>query len=128
MEHKTKRCKKHAETTEHPKRSVSLDAALVDSVEEHAQALGISLEVYVANALGARLQKDPLPEEQRRIDEFLAEPSRREWLEHWRLKNALWRPLTMADIAAARKAQDRETRYEYLKEKHDLRSSPTQMS
>ncbi len=118
MEHKTNRCKKHAETTEHPKRSVSLDAALVDSVEEHAQALGISLEVYVTNALGARLQEDPLPEEQRRIDEFLAEPGRREWLDHWRVKNALKDPPTMADIAAAHKAEDREARYEYLKQKY----------
>ena len=118
MEHKAKLWNKHAETTEYPKRSVSLDAALVDSVEEHAQALGISLEVYLTNALGARLQEDPLPEELQRIDEFLAEPGRKEWLEHWRVKNALKDPPTMADIAAAYKAEDRESRFEYLEQKY----------
>ena len=118
MEHKAKLWNKHAETTEYPKRSVSLDAALVNSVEEHAQALGISLEVYLTNALGARLQEDPLPEEQRRINEFLAEPGRKEWLEHWRVKNALKDPPTMADIAAAHKAEDRESRYENVQQKY----------
>lgn len=118
MEHKTKRRKEEAERIAYRKRSVSLDAAFVDIVEEHARALGVSLDVYITNLVSSGLDKVPLPEEQQKIDEFLADPERREWLDHWRAKNALKDPPTMADIAAAHKAEDREARYEYLGKKY----------
>ena len=101
-----------------PKRSVEIEAFIVDSAEKRAQYLGLGLEHYIGNLVSIGMDKHPLPEEQRQIDEFLAEPGRSEWLDGWRQKNALKDPPTMADIAAAQKAEEREARYEYLKEKH----------
>ncbi len=99
-----------------PMRSVKLEAFIVERAEEHARAKGLTVERYIANGLRIQLGEDPLPEEQRQIDEFLAKPGRRAWLDAWRQKLAIDRPPTMADIAAAHKAEDREARYEYLKE------------
>lgn len=101
-----------------PTRSVEIDAYLVKNAEARAQALGLSLERYIGNAISAQMERNPLPEEQRRIDEFLSEPGRREWLDSWRQKNALKRPPTMADISAAYKAEDRESYHKYLKNKY----------
>lgn len=120
MDKKKSVSKKSPDRGQIPTRSVSLDAFLVASAEEHARAKGLTLERYIGNALAARMADDPLPEEQQRIDEFLAEPGRREWLDSWRQTNVLKNPPTMADIAAACKAEDREARYEALKAKNRL--------
>lgn len=112
--------KKRRDPGKLPTRSVELEQYLVESAEEHAQALGLTLERYIGNALAVRMEDDPLLEEQRQIEEFLAMPGRREWLDSWRQKNALRHPPTMADIAAAQKAEDKEARYEPLKSKSPL--------
>ena len=116
--------KNSADQQQLPTRSVTFQADLVRHTSskepKRARAKGLTLERYIGNALAVQMASDPLPEEQRRIDEFLAEPGRREWLDSWRKKNALKHPPTMADIAAAYKAEAREIRYEALKEKYQL--------
>ena len=120
MDKNSSQDKKRSAHGQFPTRSVNLERYLVENAEEHARAVGLTLERYIGNALAVQMAEDPLPDEQRRIDEFLAEPGRREWLDSWRKKNALKHPPTMADIAAAHKAEDQETRYEALKAKYRL--------
>ena len=120
MDKKNKRNQQSPDPLALPTRTVILEAYLVKDAEKRARAKGLTLERYIGNMLAVQMEQDPLPDERRKIDEFLDEPGRREWLDSWRLKNALKDSPTMADINAAYKAEDDEIRYETLKEKHQL--------